>query len=90
MELPYVNLPWLGASLTPVEKHTPEMKDLLILSNEMVDELLAADHIVISTRVLGTPISEGARPSLVLEAASVGRMGFIVSDLQRSMDFYGE
>ncbi len=51
MELPYVNLPWLGASLTPVEKHTPEMKDVLILSNEMVDELLAADHIVISTPV---------------------------------------
>ena len=51
MELPYVNLPWLGASLTPIEKHTPEMKDVLILSNELVDELLAADHIVISTPV---------------------------------------
>ena len=51
MELPYVNLPWLGASLTPIEKHTPEMKDALILSNELVDELLAADHIVISTPV---------------------------------------
>ena len=51
MELPYINLPWLGASLTPLEKHTPEMKDVLILSNELVDELLAADHIVISTPV---------------------------------------
>lgn len=51
MDLPYVNLPWLGASLTPMEKHTPEMKDVLILSNELVDELLAADHIVISTPV---------------------------------------
>ncbi len=51
MDLPYVNLPWLGASLTPAEKHTPEMKDVLTLSNELVDELLAADHIVISTPV---------------------------------------
>ena len=51
IELPYVNLPWLGASLTPIEKHTPEMKDVLNLSNELVDELLAADHIVISTPV---------------------------------------
>lgn len=51
MDLPYVNLPWLGASLTPAEKHTPEMKDVLVLSNELVDELLAADHIVISTPV---------------------------------------
>ena len=51
MDLPYVNLPWLGASLTPAEKHTPEMKDVLILSDELVDELLAADHIAISTPV---------------------------------------
>ena len=34
MELPYVNLPWLGASLTPLEKHTPEMKNVLILSDD--------------------------------------------------------
>ena len=51
MNLPYVNLPWLGASLTPLEKHTPEMKDVLRLSDELVDELLAADHIAISTPV---------------------------------------
>lgn len=51
MALPYVNLPWLGASLTPVEKHTPEMHEVLTLSNELVDELLAADHIAISTPV---------------------------------------
>ncbi len=51
MDLPYVNLPWLGASLTPAEKHSPEMKEVLTLSNELVDELLAADHIAISTPV---------------------------------------
>ncbi len=51
MDLPYINLPWVGASLTPAEKHSPEMKDVLILSNELVDELLAADHIAISTPV---------------------------------------
>ena len=51
MNLPYVNLPWLGASLTPIEAHTPEMKEVLTVSNELVDELLAADHIAISTPV---------------------------------------
>ena len=51
VDLPYVNLPWLGASLTPIEAHTPEMKEVLTVSNELVDELLAADHIVISTPV---------------------------------------
>lgn len=49
--LPFVDLPWLGASLTPIEKHSPEMKEVLGLSNELVAELLAADHIVISTAV---------------------------------------
>ena len=51
MDLPYVNLPWLGASLTPAEKHTADMRQVLTLSNELVDELLAADHIAISTPV---------------------------------------
>lgn len=51
MDLPYVNLPWLAASLTPAEKHTPEMRDVLNLSNELVDELLSADHFAISTPV---------------------------------------
>ena len=48
--LPYVNLPWLGASLTPIEAHTLE-KEVLTVSNELVDELLAADYIAISTPV---------------------------------------
>jgi FMN-dependent NADH-azoreductase len=51
MDLPYVNLPWLGASLTPLEKHTPEMQEVLQISNDLVAELLAADHIAISTPV---------------------------------------
>ena len=51
VDLPYVNLPWLGASLTPIEAHTAEMKEVLAVSNELVDELLAADHLAISTPV---------------------------------------
>ena len=51
MDLPYVNLPWLGASLTPLEKHTPEMKHVLRVSDELVAEMMAADHIAISTPV---------------------------------------
>ena len=50
-DLPYMNLPWVGASRTPVNMHTPEMKEVLFVSNELVDELLAADHIAISTPV---------------------------------------
>lgn len=50
-DLPYMNLPWLGASLTPAEMHTPEMKEVLRVSDELVAELLTADHIAISTPV---------------------------------------
>lgn len=50
-ELPYMNLPWLGASLTPAEKHTTEMKQVLRGSDELVAELLSADHIALSTPV---------------------------------------
>ncbi len=51
IDLPYVNLPWLEASLTLAEKHTPEMKDVLRVSDELVAELLAADYIAIGTPV---------------------------------------
>ena len=50
-DLPYMNLPWLGASLTPRETHTAEMKEVLQVSDALVAELLAADDIVISTPV---------------------------------------
>lgn len=51
IDLPYVNLPWLGASLTPIEQHNSEMKDVLRVSDELVAELLAADQLAISTPV---------------------------------------
>jgi FMN-dependent NADH-azoreductase len=49
--LPFVTMPWLGAYFAPPEQHSPEMKDLLALSNELVDEIVAADHIAIGTPV---------------------------------------
>ncbi len=49
--LPFVTLPWLGAYFTPPDQHTPEMKELLRLSDELVAELLAADEIAIGTPV---------------------------------------
>jgi len=51
IDLPYMNLPWLGASLTPLEQHTPAMREVLQVSDELVDELLSADYIAIGTPV---------------------------------------
>ena len=50
-ELPFVTAPWLQAYFTPPEQHSPEMKQALQLSDELVAELLAADHVVIATPV---------------------------------------
>lgn len=50
-DLPFVTAPWLDAYFTPAEQHSPEMKDALRTSDELVGELLSTDHIVIATPV---------------------------------------
>lgn len=49
--LPFVTAPWLQAYFTSPEQHSPEMKEALRLSDELVGELLASDHIVVATPV---------------------------------------
>lgn len=48
-DLPFVTAPWLQAYFTPAEQHSPDMKEILRLSDKLVGEVLAADHIVIAT-----------------------------------------
>lgn len=50
-DLPFVTMPWLGAYFTRSDQHTPEMKEIIRLSDELVAEILAADVIVIGTPV---------------------------------------
>jgi FMN-dependent NADH-azoreductase len=47
--LPHVNGLTAGAFFTPVEKHTPEQAEAIKGSDDAVQELLAADVVVIST-----------------------------------------
>lgn len=49
--LPFVTAPWLQAYFTPPADQSQAMKDELRLSDELVAELLVADHLVISTPV---------------------------------------
>ena len=49
--LPFVTMPWLGAYFTPIDQHSPKMREILRLSDELVSEILNADHIVIGTPV---------------------------------------
>ncbi len=49
--LSFVSAPWLQAYFAPPEQHSVEMKDVLRLSDDLVAELLATDHLVIATPV---------------------------------------
>jgi FMN-dependent NADH-azoreductase len=49
--LPFVTAPWLQAYFTPAADRSQVMKDELRLSDVLIDELLSADHLVISTPV---------------------------------------
>jgi FMN-dependent NADH-azoreductase len=49
--LPFVTAPWLQAYFTPPETQSAETREVLRLSDDLVAELLAADHIVIATPV---------------------------------------
>ncbi len=47
--LPFVGLPWISGVFVSPEQQTPEMKQASALSNELISELFAADHILIGT-----------------------------------------
>ncbi|MFP8965050.1 FMN-dependent NADH-azoreductase [Pokkaliibacter sp. CJK22405] len=49
--LPYLSADWLTAYFTPPPVQTEAMKAQLALSDQLVEELLAADHLLISTPV---------------------------------------
>lgn len=59
-DLPFVDLPWIAGAYSPAEQHTPEMKEALAISNELIAELKAADHIVI-----GAPMYNFSTPAVL-------------------------
>ncbi|MEM6275132.1 MAG: NAD(P)H-dependent oxidoreductase [Myxococcota bacterium] len=50
-KLEFVTAPWLLAYFTPPEQQTASMKKQLALSDELVAEVLDADHIIVATPV---------------------------------------
>ena len=48
-QIPFVDLPWIGAAYTPQEARTPEHQSALKLGDEFIAELRAADHILLTT-----------------------------------------
>ncbi|HWA87302.1 MAG TPA: NAD(P)H-dependent oxidoreductase [Opitutus sp.] len=48
---PFVTEAWIEGAFTPAEQHSPAAREAISLSNAYVDELLAADQLVITTPV---------------------------------------
>ena len=46
--IPYIDDTWIKAKFTSPDQYTPELADALAISNELIDELLAADLYVLS------------------------------------------
>lgn len=47
--VPYIDNTWVRAKFTPADEYTPELATAIALSNELIDEFLAADRYVLST-----------------------------------------
>ena len=47
--LPFVGVPWIGGVFLPAEKRSAEMQEALTVSDELIAELFAADHLLIGT-----------------------------------------
>jgi FMN-dependent NADH-azoreductase len=47
--LPFVDLPWIAGAYSTPDQHTPEQKAAMKVSDDLIDELLSADHILIAT-----------------------------------------
>ncbi|NEU98641.1 FMN-dependent NADH-azoreductase [Bradyrhizobium uaiense] len=73
--LQFVDLPWIGAAFTPPDLHSPEVAANLAVSNKLIEELKAADHIVI-----GTPMYNFSIPAILKAYIDqVVRVGVTVS-----------
>ena len=68
--LPQIDDAWLTASFTPEEARSPEQAGVLALSDRLVDELRAADTVVIATPIynFGVPAALKAWVDLIARA----------------------
>jgi FMN-dependent NADH-azoreductase len=57
---PFVDLAWIGGAFTPREQHSPESAAAIKVSDDLVAEIKAADHIVI-----GTPMFNFSIPAVL-------------------------
>jgi FMN-dependent NADH-azoreductase len=57
--IPHVDEPWIAAAFSPSEQHTPELREAIRLSDQLVEEFLTAD-----VYVIGVPMYNFSVPSV--------------------------
>lgn len=57
--VPHVDEPWIAAAFTPSEQHTLELREAIRLSDQLVDEFLAADIYVIGVPMYNFSVPSG-------------------------------
>ncbi|MBE9079083.1 FMN-dependent NADH-azoreductase [Romeria aff. gracilis LEGE 07310] len=70
--VPYVDELWIAAAFTPPEQHTPELRDAIRLSNQLVDEFLAADVYVVGVPMYNFSVP-GVFKSYIDQIVRIGR-----------------
>lgn len=70
--IPHVDEPWIAAAFTPPEQHTPELREAIRLSDQLVNEFLAADVYVIGAPMYNFSIPSGFK-AYIDQVVRVGR-----------------
>lgn len=85
--IPYIDATWIRAKFTPPDQYTPELAATIKLSDELIDEFLAADYYVLSTpmynfsipAVLKSYIDHIIRPRRTFTVDSNGFKGLVTN-----------
>ncbi len=70
--IPHVDEPWIAAAFTPPDQHTPELRTAIRLSDQLVDEFLAADVYVFGVPMYNFSIPSGFK-AYIDQIVRVGR-----------------
>ena len=70
--VPYVDEPWIAAAFSPPEQHTPELREAIRLSDQLVDEFLAADIYVMGVPMYNFSVP-GVFKSYIDQIVRIGR-----------------
>jgi len=70
--VPYIDEPWIAAAFSSAEQHTPELREAIRLSDQLVDEFLAADIYVIGVPMYNFSVP-GVFKSYIDRIVRVGR-----------------